>query len=539
MFHNDPLTTVASKQATLTSFSTINLEFLSKCRKQKTCDLDLLPTAIFKQIFPSVSPFLLQLINSSLTSGVVPSIFKKAVVTPLLKKNSDQSSFSSYRPISNLSYTSKCLETAVSMQLFHHLGANRLLNPLQSAYRPGHSTETAMLHVHSSILEQLDKGKSVFLVLLDLSAAFDTISHKLFLDRLKNKFHIDGLALRWFESYLSDRHFKVSVGGSTSGSKYLSVGVPQGSVLGPVLFSLYTSPLRDIFVKHQVTHYFYADDTQFWIPFDSECPESEYTARTKISTLFSEISEWMFSKHLKLNANKTVFLPISRARACLSFDPLLLGGTQVGPSEHARDLGIIISSNGSMDKHISSVVSASFYQLRFLRSIRDRLPAEAFLTAIHAFVTNRLDACNGLYIELPKKLLNKLQNVQNAAAKLVTKKSKYDSATEALNTLHWLPVRKRIIYKTVLLSHKIYYNNCPAYFSEFVKHKVHHRTTRSAFASLLECMSSAPKLKTVGERSFFHQAPKAWNRIPEHLRSIKSLDAFKCALKTFLFSDDF
>uniref|UniRef100_UPI003AF53422 reverse transcriptase domain-containing protein n=1 Tax=Thiolapillus sp. TaxID=2017437 RepID=UPI003AF53422 len=208
----------------------------------KTCQLDPIPTPLLVECLDTLLPSLTALVNSSLSSGVFPEVFKTALVTPLLKKKSlDQNELKNYRPVSNLSFVSKIIEKLVLSQLSDHLSANSLYNRFQSAYRPGHSTETALLKIVNDLLLALDDGNVSLLALLDLSAAFDTIDHSILLHRLHHDFGIQGTALDWFSSYLTNRTQSVSIHCYTSEPAPISFGVPQGSVLGPVLFVLYTA----------------------------------------------------------------------------------------------------------------------------------------------------------------------------------------------------------------------------------------------------------------------------------------------------------
>ncbi|WP_419612617.1 RNA-directed DNA polymerase, partial [Thiolapillus sp.] len=188
------------------------------------------------------------------------------VVIPLLKKNNqtglDANSLNNYRPVSNLPFLSKVLEKVVLHQLRGHLLANNLSETFQSAYRAHHSTETALLDVTNCLLGSADEGRVSILTLLDLSAAFDTLDHSILLTRLHDMFGISGKAFEWFSSYLSDRFQSVSVNGRVSSQKKLHYGVPQGSVLGPILFTLYTQPLSDIISQRKCNHHKFADDTQ-------------------------------------------------------------------------------------------------------------------------------------------------------------------------------------------------------------------------------------------------------------------------------------
>ena len=212
-----------------------------------SCPLDPLPTRVLKTCLPALLTVLTFLVNLSLSTGEFCANLKKAYVTPLLKKlDLDSDIFKNYRPVSNLSFLSKVIERIVAIQLLAHLTANNIMEKFQSAYRAYHSTETALLRVFNDLLLSVDTHGGAILVLLDLSAAFDTIDHATLLEALQSQCGITGTVLKWFASYLSDRSQAVRIGAAFSAFVGLVFGVPQGSVLGPILFTLYTSPLGAI-----------------------------------------------------------------------------------------------------------------------------------------------------------------------------------------------------------------------------------------------------------------------------------------------------
>ena len=237
----------------------------------KTCDADPIPTGLLKSVLPAIIHLLTKLVNQSLQTGEFLDELKQALVTPLLKKPSPDLIMKNYRPISNLPFVGKLLERCVIDQLLEHIRTNNLMEPLQSAYRPHHSTETALLRVRTDILKAMDNQEVACLVLLDLSAVFDMVDHKILLERLENYFGITGTALRWIRSYLTNQSQRVVIGDTnTTGAKSsgisLECGVPQGSALGPILFTLYTSPLGQI-CSSKVHYHLYADDQQLYLSF--------------------------------------------------------------------------------------------------------------------------------------------------------------------------------------------------------------------------------------------------------------------------------
>ena len=220
---------------------------LLKRMPTKCCSLDPIPTDLVKECAENLVPHITCIINNSLATGIVPDKFKQAIVIPLLKNAGlDCNNLKNFRPVSNLPFVSKILEKVVLCQLQQHLNHNNLLEVNQSAYRKGHSVETATLSVMDNLLTKSDEKLISMIALLDLSAAFDTLDHAILLRRLEHSFGIRGNVLKWFTSYVSQRSQSVSVNESISNPRPLTYGVPQGSVLGPVLFTLYSQPLSDV-----------------------------------------------------------------------------------------------------------------------------------------------------------------------------------------------------------------------------------------------------------------------------------------------------
>uniref|UniRef100_A0A4W3I4Y7 Reverse transcriptase domain-containing protein n=1 Tax=Callorhinchus milii TaxID=7868 RepID=A0A4W3I4Y7_CALMI len=281
--------------------------------KPTTCSLDPIPTSLLISQLHLLAPLLSNVINLSLSTGSVPTPLKTAVISPILKKLSlDPSLLSSYCPISNLPFLSKVLEQVIVSQLRSFLSLHSLFEPLQSGFHTAHSTETALVKVTDDILNICDQGSLCLLVLLDLSAAFGTVDHSILKHRLSTLLNLHGPVLAWFDFYLSDRlHFVASNGFSSSPCTVTS-GVPQGSVLGPLLFNIYMIPLGDIIRRHEVNFHMYADDTQLY--FSAFNLNSRTTA--VLTDCLSDIKSWMRANFQQLNVNKTeALLSLSTASA--------------------------------------------------------------------------------------------------------------------------------------------------------------------------------------------------------------------------------
>jgi len=451
----------------------------------------------------------------------------------LLKKQSlPKDDLSSYRPISNLNFISKILEKVIYARLCRHLESFPSLSCFQSAYRKLHSTETALLRIHNDLSLAMNRQQVSALVLLDLSAAFDTIDHDILTNRLKTCFGISDSAFSLLSSYLSGRTQSVNIGDSCSSELPLLRGVPQGSVLGPLLFSLYTTPLSHILEATSLQFHFYADDTQLYISFSST--DSDQSLR-HLSSVLDQVYSWFCSNRLSVNPSKTEYLLIGtvqqRAKICNSsvyFQNLVLT-----PTHTARNLGVIFDANLDFKTHISSICRSSFYQIRQLRQIRSSLDRSSAIILANSLVHSKLDYCNSLLYGLPASSTIRLQYVQNSLARVVCKSSRLQAHTsDLLKSLHWLPVTQRIKYKIALLTFKTLHHGKPAYLSDLISPYKPSRNLRSSDANLL----AVPFIRTeLGKRSFSFAAPTVWNNLPPDLRSCSVVSTFCSKLKTYLF----
>ena len=373
--------------------------------KPTTCPLDPIPTPLFLELLDDLLPTITNLINDSLLSGIFPQSFKTAVVRPLLKKSSlDQNTLKNYRPVSNLSFLSKVLEKIVLNQLFSYLNSHNLLSHNQSAYRPAHSTETALLKVTNDILLALDKGDITILTLLDLSAAFDTVDHDILFQTLSYHFGISGTALSWFQSYLTNRTQSVFIENFRSECRDVVFGVPQGSVLGPVLFLMYTKPLLDSINSQNILNQSFADDTQLY---RSSKPSHALHTINTIQNCIEGIRGWMLENKLKLNDEKTEAI-LFHTKSSFSSDrepsSISVGSSDIAFSNSARNLGYIISDDMTLNAHISHTCRTAYTAIRQISSIRKFLTVDATKTLVCAFVLSRLDYCNSLLSGCPKHL---------------------------------------------------------------------------------------------------------------------------------------
>ena len=517
------------------AFITVTEDEVYKCISEsptKSCSLDPIPTFLLKDCLDILLSSITKLVNYSLIEGSFPNSFKKAVVTPLIKKASlPRDDLKNYRPVSGLCFLSKLFERVVARQLTSHINNNKLDNPHQSAYKPGHSTETALLSIKNEVHLSLACAEPTALVLLDLSAAFDTIDHNILIGYLKSWFGIGGTALRWFASYLRNRCQAIKIGSTLSELSNLIYGVPQDSVLGSLLFSLYTTALSKIIHLHpHIKFHFYADDTQLYIHLSHKNASS---ALAKLNACLRDV-QWMSLSKLKLNPEKTEFIVFgskAQRQKISSHFPVSILGSLLHPFDSVRNLAY------------QDDFKACFLQMRDLRRIKKYLTEVAVLAA-NALVSSHLNYCNSLFRGLSGFNQHKLQSIQNTLARIVTNHKKYAHVTPILQKLHWLPVKYRCIFKTATLVYKFLHSGSTSYFEPFLSfsscpYSTRHSHPDRQYLTVPPFYSSVFKSAKHFGHSFAFDAPKIWNDHPQEVRSETSVASFKNKLKTYLFAKDY
>ena len=504
----------------------------------KSCELDPIPTYLLKTCVEDLAPIITRIVNLSIESAQMPKSYKNAIVRPLLKKPGLDRILKNYRPVSNLNFISKVIEDIVNTQLNEHLARNNINEHLQSAYKPMHSTETALIKVFDDILSYLDSpNRAVYMALLDLSAAFDTVDHSILLLRLKVTFGITGRALDWFRSYLNGRTMKVCVNGEYSKDAELEVSVPQGSKLGPRLYSDYTQPLGALIETLLLLYHLYADDTQLMRQSTLIMRDQQLACEALVNGI-SNIRQWMNDNKLKLNPDKTEFIVFTTARngSKVSCDSLLLGDSTITRVNRVRNLGVIMDSALNLEEHVINICRTCYFYLSWIRKVRHILTPSSAKAIVQALVLSRLDYCNALLIGLPNKLLDKLQRVMNMSARVITNSSHDASITQLLKDLHWLPIRDRIHFKIAVNVFRSIKGLAPGYITDMISHYVPLRDLRSTNS----CQLVVPRTRTRnGERAFSHCGPKIWNSLPLNIRQCTTEKCFRKKLKTFLFRRTF
>ena len=417
----------------------------------------------------------------------------------------------------------------MSRRLNSHLTSNGLQNDKNFAYKKHHNTETMMLGLVDEVLEGFDDGKCTVIVFLDLSAAFDTIDHEKLLKIMSEELGITGTALQWFRSFLVGRTQQVRINGEYSESLKVLFGAPQGSVLGPELFSIYVRNQPKVFEKCHFNSSAFADDSNgrksFAITFQYDVLKNE------IPKCLEEIGKWMNFMFLKINPDKTEILLLFPKS---SEKEVIIKGSIIGPqqcirfSDVVKNVGVWIDKNLDMTYHINKTVAHCYKILKDIGRIRPVLTQAHTEILVHAVISSRLDNCNSLFFNIKKENMKKLQKVQNAAARVVVKKRRKESISESIRQLHWLRVESRVIFKILLLVYKMIQGTSPKSLQlDFKSHNC--RPEDFLMLKTNFCKS------IYGRRRFKYNAPRLWNALPLHIRKEENIDTFKKQVKTLLF----
>ena len=501
----------------------------------KSSELDILPTHLLKSYLQDLLPAVTKLVNLSIEQGIFPTKYKQAIIRPLLKKLGLELELANYRPVSNLSFLGKLIEKAVLYRLNIHNNANSLLPKNQSAYRRHHSCESALIRLVNDILGGMERQEVTAMIAIDLSAAFDTVDHDILLDVLNRQYGLKDTALSWVNSYLRSRFCRVSVNSAKSSIRPLLCSVPQGSCLGPWLYLAYAGTLFDI-IPSNISLYGYADDHIASTRFRTS-PSSESRSILDLENCAIEINNWMDQNKLKMNTSKTEFIMFGSSpqiNKCTTTH-IDIAGENIECKSYIRYLGAFLDQNLTLKDHVKHKCRSAMINYLKIKSVRKYLDRSATEILLLSLVISHLDYCNAILYGIAVSELQKMQRIQNMCAKLILNRSKYDSSSQALYDLHWLPIKYRIEFKILCFMYNCHMGTSPEYLIELLSKP--EETRPGLRSGTDDCLYNVPfnKRKTFSDRSFGTVGPRLWNGLPLHVRKSESLEIFKSRLKTFYF----
>ena len=488
---------------------------------------DRITVRILNCCLSSIVPTLTTIINASLTSGTFPLIWKTAEVTPIFKQG-DHEKPENNRPISLLPILSKVCGGIALNQFVPYFESNKRLSSTQSGNKQFHSTETSLVHTTDAVLEATDKKKTTAVVLLDMSKAFDSIHHILF-DKLRDV-GVSTLAFRWFHSYLSNRNQRVRINSTLSEALPLVSGIPQGSIMGPLLFTIYVNDLSNI--PRNCSTECYVDDTEIYMSFNvKDCDD----AVAAVNEGLHNIRNWYFQNGLLRNPEKTKLI-VYGSRQMLEKLPefhLSLLGKELVPADFVKDLGVTFDKYLTFNEHTINTVSSCVSTLAQISRVKHIFKNE-LITIINALVFSKLYYCSSVWSNTTMSNVNKLQKVQNFAARILSNTRKYDYITPVLKKLKCLFVKNYLYYRDATLAFKCMIGLAPNYLcNKFIcRGDVSKRNTRNS--QLL----NIPLFKTTtGQRSFSYRVVNIWNNLPTDIRLCKNFAGFKIKLRKYLLNE--
>ena len=329
------------------------------------------------------------------------------------------------------------------------------------------------------------------------------------------------------------------INGELSDPTLIDYGVPQGSVLGPKLYSMYTRPVGNIVRRHRLGNHFYADDSQIYMMFKPGNAMVRTEALTRTEAGIEDVKAWIKQNMHKLNDDKTEAITFRSKYNTDRVDraSVTVGEASVKSEPCVRNLGVLLDKTLTMEKQVNAISRTSYMHLRNIGRIRRYLTCDATKSLVQALVTSRLDYCNALVYGLPCTLTNKLQRVQNMGARIITRTHKYEHITPVLKDLHWLPIKRRSEYKILVLTWKALHGESPAYIRNLLDVCTPSRSLRSQ--SAVSLFIPRTKTRSYVDRSFRCAVATLWNALPSQMKKINTLDTFKRSLKTHLFKQEY
>ena len=494
---------------------------LRNLKTAKSTGVDSIPARVLKISADIIAPSLVEIFNLSLKTGIFVHEWKKAWVLPIYK-SADRRKCGNYRPISILPVVSKIFERSVFNQLYKFLNDNSLLSKYQSGFRPKNSTLTALIQMCDKWYENLDNGKLTGVVFLDIRKAFDSVNHNILLHKMKTQFGFSNIELDWFQSYLTNREQVCHINGKCSSSKKIITGVPQGSILGPLLFLLYINDLPDCLCK--TTPCLYADDTQI---FASSFDYAELIDNLNYD--LNHISEWLARNKLQHHHTKTKVMIIGSTYNLRNkvYDPkVILNGKLIPRTKSFECLGVHLDEKLAWDEHIDKICNKIGAGIAVMKRIKPFVPPNSLQMIYKAMIQPHFDYCSPLWDNCCLTLKDKLQKFQNRAARIIAGVNYEVNSADVLNSLGWETLEdRRIRNKSIFMFRILNGFTAPSLKESFTWVRVMqgNYNLRNSHTDLALPNPRREFLK----RSFKYSGAKLWNCLSLEAKLAESEYAFK------------
>ena len=498
------------------------LNIINRLDASKACGPDKIPTKLLKMVAIYIAEPLTKIFNKSLASGKYPSIWKRAIVKPIYKGKGSPSDLKNYRPISLLPCVSKIFEKLVFKRFYDHITSHQLLTDNQSGYRPGHNTQLQLAYLTDKLYKTLDNSEDFTIIYLDISRYFEKIWHAGLLAKCKLEFGIRGQVLSWLKSYLDDRSQQVQIGGDLSPPLTLKAGVPQGSVLGPLLAILYLNGLSDITSNQTL---YFADDSSIHC---SHTPDTLQAKEIELQHDLNAIHDYGIKWAITFNSNKTTQQTFSNRRNP-TIPKLTFGGQDICLTNKHKHLGLTFSSDLKFKQHINETLLKFNRALSPLYQVAPYIPRKELHQIYLTYVRPHLDYCSAVYDEnLTTFDSKRLEKAQNRAARLITGAIRRTPVNKLRNELGWSSVADRRRKQRLLLFHKLVHDPAiPMYIKAIVPSTRETSMSRILRNSNSQTITHPITRTTNYSQSFIPSTIRTWNDLPAEVRLSNSFKIFK------------